>query len=111
MDESREIIDTLLLTGAMEICGVDQKTGEFLYQFTPKLKEVMPELYKEHLNHVNSEIMGLWEKGLVTMDLMSDSPVVRLTDKAFDENVISQLSKEDQYSLQEIKRILSIQEL
>lgn len=111
MDETREIIDTLLLTGAMQVCGVDEKTGEFLYQFTPKLKEVMPDLYKEHLNFVNAEIMALWEKGFVTIDLMSDTPVVRLTDKAFDKKEISKLSKEDQYSIQEITRILTSTEL
>lgn len=111
MDETREIIDTLLLTGAMEVSGVDEKTGEFLYQFTPKLKDVMPDLYKEHLNHVNSEIMRLWEKGFVTIDLMSDSPLVRLTDKAFDNKEVAKLSKEDRYSVEEIKRILSSTEL
>lgn len=111
MDESKQVIDDLLLSGAMQICGIDKNTGEFLYQFTPKLKDVMPDLYKEHLNHVNSEIMRLWEKGFVHMDLMLESPVVTLTDLAFDDKEISKLSKEDRWSIEEIKRILSTKEL
>jgi len=111
MDETRQIIEDLLLSGAMEICGVDKETGEFLYQFTPKLKNVMPDLYNEHLNNVNSEIMRLWEMGFVNVDLMSDTPLVTLTDKAFDSKEISQLSKEDRWSIEEIKRILLSKEL
>jgi len=106
MDKDREIIDNLLLSGAMQVCGIDETTGEFLYQFTPKLKDVMPELYREHLNNVNAEIMKLWEDGFVSMDLFADSPIVTLTEKAFDKEAISKLSQEDQWSLSEIKRVL-----
>lgn len=111
MDKEKEIIDHLLLSGAMQICGVDEKTGEFLYQFTPKLKEVMPDLYREHLNSVNSEVMNLWESGFVNVDLLSDSPLVTLTEKAFDKDEISKLSKQDQWSLSEVKRVLLSKEL
>lgn len=111
MDNEKEIIDNLLLSGAMQICGVDEKTGEFLYQFTPKLKEVMPDLYREHLNSVNSEVMNLWEAGFVNVDLLSDSPLVTLTEKAFDRDEISKLSKQDQWSLSEVKRVLLSKEL
>jgi hypothetical protein len=105
------IIDKLILEGAMEIAGVDSKTGEFLYVFTPKLKEVMPELYHEHMNHVNGELMRLWEKGFINIDFMSEAPIVTLAPKALDVNEISQLSKEDQWSVEEIKRLLKSKEL
>jgi hypothetical protein len=111
MDESKQVIDDLLISGAMQICGVDKNTGEFLYQFTPKLKEVMPDLYKEHLNHVNSEIMGLWEKGFVHMDLLAESPIVRLSELAFNDEEILKLSREDLWALEELKRILFTKEL
>lgn len=109
--KSQEIIDELILSGAMEVAGVDSKTGEFLYVFTPKLKDVMPELYDEHLNQVNSEIMRLWEMGFVNLDLMSSTPLVTLSDKAFDKKEILKLSKEDRWSIEEIKRILLSKEL
>jgi hypothetical protein len=112
MDErEQKIIDKLILNGAMQMAGVDCETGEILYQFTPKLKEVMPELYHEHLNHVNSEIMRLWEKGFVNIDLMADSPIVTLSDKAFDDNEIQSLSHQDKWAVQEVKRLLATGEL
>jgi len=110
-DRQQDIIDKLVLSGAMQFAGVDINTGEMLYQFTPKLKEVMPDLYNEHLNHVNKEIMGLWEKGFVNVDLMSENPIVTLTAKSLNEKDLKELSKEDRWAIDEIKRILSLGEL
>ncbi len=93
------------------MAGVDSETGEFLYQFTNKLKDISPELYNEHINHVNGELMRLWEKGFLDIDFMSDSPIVYLTEKAVDQSEIAKLSKEDRWSLEEIKRLLKSQEL
>ena len=110
-DSENKIIDDLILAGAMEVAGIDSKTGEFLYVFTPKLKEVSPALYDEHVNHVNGELMRLWEKGFINIDFMSENPIVTLTAKALDSSEISKLSKEDQWSVEEIKRLLSAKEL
>jgi uncharacterized PurR-regulated membrane protein YhhQ (DUF165 family) len=63
MSEEDNIIDELILTGALEIAGIDSTTGEFLYSVTPKLKDIMPELYQEHIDNVNKDIMALWEHG------------------------------------------------
>lgn len=106
MSEEDNIIDNLVLSGGLEVCGVDADSGELLYSFTPKLKDLNPELFKEHLNHVNQEIMRLWEKGYVNVDFMEDDPVVTLSDKAFNNKEISQLTKAEQWSLLEIKRLL-----
>lgn len=103
--EEQKIVDYLVLTGALEPAGISEK-GELLYNFTQKLKEVMPELYREHVNYINAELMGLWEKGFITMDLFDENPTINLTDKAFSEEEISNLSEQDQYSISEIKRIL-----
>lgn len=106
--EDEKIIDMLVLSGALQMAGINEKTGEILYQFTPKLKEVMPDLYKEHLNHVNSEIMRLWEKGFVNVDLMSDNPIVTLTEKALKQEEVDKLSSSDKWAIEEIRRILKI---
>lgn len=110
---SREnkIIDELILSGAMEIAGIDSNTGEFLYQFTPKLKEVNPELYREHINTVNAELMTLWEKGFINIDFIEDSPLVTLTEKSFDKNALSTLTKDQMWGLEEIKRLMLSKEL
>jgi len=104
MDQEQRIIQELLEKGALEFAGVSD-TGEILYNFTPMLKNVMPELYNEHLNHVNAELMNLWEKGYIEMNLFDQNPVVKLSPKAFSDDW-SMLSKEEQWSLKEIMRIL-----
>ena len=108
MSKEEDIIDRLILSGGLEAAGVDSESGELLYTFTPKINEIMPELYNEHLNDVNSEVMALWEEGYLDLDFMSDDPVITLSDKAFDELEIKKLSKKKQWSLDEIKRLLII---
>ena len=109
--QDKEIIDKLILEGAMEIAGIDSTSGEFLYVFTPKLKEVMPELYNEHINHVNGELMRLWEMGFLNIDFMAENPIVTLSAKALDDAELAKLSKEDRWGIEEIKRLLKSQEL
>jgi len=110
-DMNQELIDSLILSGGLQVAGIDSETGEFLYQFTPKLKEISPILYNEHVNHVNGELMRLWEKGFLDINLVDNNPIVRLTPKALDESELSRLSKEDRWGIEEIKRLLKIQEL
>lgn len=107
----QEFIDKLILSGALQVAGIDSETGDFLYQFTPRLKDISPELYNEHVNHVNGELMRLWEKGLLEINLADENPIVVLTNKAFDESELSKLSKEDRWGIEEIKRLLKNQEL
>lgn len=109
--DDQTAIDYLLLNGGLQVAGVDEKTGEFLYTFTPKIKDIMPELYHEHMNHVNGELMRLWEKGFINIDLMAENPIVTLAPKALNIEEVSKLSKEDQWSIEEIKRLLKSQEL
>jgi hypothetical protein len=104
-------MDELILAGALQVAGVDTETGDFLYQFTPKLKEISPVLYDEHVNHVNGELMRLWEKGLLDINIADQNPIVRLTEKAFDDSILSTLSKEDRWGIEEIKRLLKSKEL
>jgi hypothetical protein len=104
--EEGEIIEQLLLDNALEVVGIDKTNGEFLYAFTPKIKDVMPELYEDHLNYVNSEIMVLWEKGYLNLDFLADDPSVSLTDKAFIDKELKKLNSQELWSLEEIKRLL-----
>lgn len=102
-------IEDLILSGAVEVSGIDPETGEFLYNFTDKMKEVLPDLYNLHMNEVHNEIMYFWEKGFVELDdMMAKNPKVKLTDKAFDPEAIAELPKEKMMSLYEIKRILKV---
>lgn len=107
--ENKPSLEDLILAGAVEVAALDPNTGEFLYQFTPKLKEVLPQLWVAHLNHVHTEVMYFWEKGFVYIEEMtSENPVVRLTDLAFDPEAVAGLPEPAQESLKEIKRILKV---
>jgi hypothetical protein len=104
--EEQRIIDQLLLENALEVVGIDDSNGEFLYAFTNKIKDVMPDLYEDHLNFVNSEIMTLWEKGYLDINFLEENPAVRLAEKALDQEEVNKLSKQEIWSLEEIKRLL-----
>lgn len=106
MDPIDETIEALILSGAIEVVGIDNNTHQPLYAFNSSIKEIMPELYQEHLNEVNRDIMALWESGFVDIDLLNPDPLVTLTDKAFNDDEIEDLSRELQVSLLEIKRLL-----
>ena len=101
-----EIIDHLILEGGIEVAGVDPESGEMLYAFTPKVKEIMPELYHDHLNFVNDELMVLWEKGYVDINFLMDDPLISLTEKSYDQYEVDKLSKQERWSLQELKRVI-----
>lgn len=110
MDELEDMsIEALIMNGIIEIAAVDQETGEFLYTFTNKVKEKMPELYKAHMQSVHSEIMFFWEKGFVNLtEWDSPNPIVSLTEKSFDNESLLQLSVEKRQILEELKRILKV---
>jgi hypothetical protein len=99
-------IEALIITGAIEVVGIDPKTQQPLYKFNQSIQEIMPELYEEHINEINRDIMRLWENGFLEIDFMSDDPVVTLNNKAFNDEEIEKISRELQISLLEIKRLL-----
>jgi hypothetical protein len=100
-----EMIEKLILDGGLEVAGIDSENGSLLYSFTPKIKELMPELYNDHLNRVNAEILSLWERAYVDIDFLAKEPVVTLTDKSFDPAEMSKLRKQDVWAIEELKRL------
>lgn len=101
-----EMINKLILDGGLEVAAMDNDTGELLYSFTPKIKEIMPELYQEHMHNVNSQVMNLWEKGFINLDLFTADPIITLTLKALNKEEVKTLSKQERWSLFEIVRLL-----
>jgi hypothetical protein len=104
--EEDKIIDDLILNGGLEVAALDEDTGEMLYSFTPKIQELMPDLYDEHIRGVNSEVMNLWEKGFLNLDLFVKDPIITITAKALNKEEIQGLSKQERWSLFEIIRLL-----
>ena len=104
--EEDQIIERLILDGGLEAVAVDQESGELLYSFTPKIQKLMPQLYSEHLNEVNSNIMNLWEKGFINIDFFAEEPLITLTEKAVNQDSIKELSSDERWNLFEVIRLL-----
>jgi hypothetical protein len=101
-----ELIKNLILEGALEVAGVDSENGELLYSVTPKMQEIMPDMYKDHITQVNRDILNLWEKGYVSIDFLLPDPIVTISEKGLDKNEISKLTKPEIWALEEVKRLL-----
>lgn len=106
MDDVERTIEDLILQGALEVSGIDIDTGEPLYNFTDKMKDVNPRLHDENSKYFTAEVLSLWEHGFIKMDVTMKNPVVSLTPKSFDKHQISKLDKQHQYTLKEIIRII-----
>ena len=101
-----DLINNLILQGALEVAGIDSENGEFLYTVTPKMQEVMPDMYEDHLTQVNRDILNLWEKGYVNVDFLSANPMVTISKKGLDKDEVSKLTKPEIWALEEVKRLL-----
>lgn len=108
LEDRGDSIEDLILAGALEVSGIDMDTGEMLYNFTDKLKDINPELFEDMSDYISTETMALWVDGFLDIDVTEKNPMVRLTKKAFDESSVNKLSKEKQYTLREIIRIISL---
>lgn len=99
-------MEELILSGAVEVAGIDSESGEFLYSFTPKLRELMPALWTDRLDFIYEEIVNFEELGfLFVEDIDSKNPIISLTDKAFNEDEIAQLPKDKQQTIRELRRL------
>jgi hypothetical protein len=105
--EESDIFDRLVLSGAIEVIGVVPNNGEFLYNITPKMKDIFPEMYNEHLNKLDQDIKSLWQQGFLDINIFEDNPMVYLTQKSFNEEEIVLLNDEEILTLLEIKRIFN----
>jgi hypothetical protein len=109
MSDSGDKIEELILSGALEVSGIDIDSGEMLYNFTDKLKDINPDLFKDMSDYISTETMALWAEGFLDIDVTEKNPMVKLTPKAFDDAEVGKLPKEKQYTLKEIIRIISLQ--
>ena len=109
--KEQDSIDYLILNGGLEVVGLDSDSGEFLYAFTPKIKELMPDLYEEHIKDVNKNVLKLWEMGFLEIDFMKSDPIITIGKRALNKEEVLGLSKDDQWHLNEIKRLLKTREV
>jgi hypothetical protein len=99
-------IDFLILNGALEVIGLDEQ-GEFLYSFTDKVLNLIPELKEELSKTYVQEINTLWELGFLNMDISKHNPNVTLTNMAYNDKIVSELPPRLQTVLLTVKYILT----
>jgi hypothetical protein len=104
-----ELIDYLILNGAIEAAGIDSKTGEITFNFTSKLKEIFPPLYENFMHQFHEDVMILWADGFLQINVTEANPIVRLTDKALNKEAVEALSNDLRLQLQGIIDALRIQ--
>ena len=98
-DEMARVIDALVLKGLVEVVGIDPVTQEFLYQITGDLDKLIPDLRQEGEKMYLEMLDSLWIKGFISMDKTEENPIVHLTDLAFDEEKVNELSFEERTAL------------
>ena len=99
-------MEELILSGAVEVSGIDKDSGEFLYSFTEKLAEVMPELFASKVAFIQDQLMFFYEVGMVDIqNPLGPNPIFALTDLAFEQELIDRLPEEKRKALAEIKKI------
>jgi hypothetical protein len=52
--------------GAVELSGMDEH-GEFIFQITEKAKDIAPELWAAHQEHVDRSLIEMYEAGLINI--------------------------------------------
>lgn len=90
-EDIEKIIEDLILSGGLEVSGLDADTGEPLYQFTEKITEIDSPLADAMQELFHMHVMALWEKGFLDMNPTERNPMVRLTELSLDDNAINSL--------------------
>lgn len=84
MTDPKDIIYALILGGALEVSAVDSESGQLVYAITDKMAELAPEIYKEISDQTQKDVMSLWSRGFLVVDLLSDNPDISLTEMSLD---------------------------
>jgi hypothetical protein len=98
----KELIEHLIEIGALEFVYVDED-GESIYKFTKKAKELVPDIYNEHMKDFNNLIFSLWMKDII--DVIFDEngePLVGVNNNTHDLEKTQGLELEEKEALKEI---------
>ena len=104
MNEFEEVpgfMEFLLEHGLIEIYGVDPITEDITYTMTDKCREVMPELFEEHMKHINQIAFDLWEKGYIEMNFDEEgTPLVMLKPLDYEKDIFPLINYDEVNFLQ-----------
>jgi hypothetical protein len=100
-----KMMDKMIILGAVQIAGV-RKDGNFTYSLNGSVKDILPELYKVHLDNVHEQMMHFWELGyLEFVDMDRAAPQIKLTPMIFTMDSDDRLSDEDYEALLNLMQI------
>jgi hypothetical protein len=66
MDEDMKL-EYYIEIGAIELVGMDEN-GEIIYEITEAAEHLAPELWQSHIDYVDSQLLDLYEKGLLSVE-------------------------------------------
>ena len=79
--EDGEVLDYYIQIGAIEVAGISED-GEFIFGITDIAKDVAPDLWQAHQDHVDESMMQLYEMGLINITYDEDlNPLFELTEE------------------------------
>ena len=97
-----DIIEYLLSIGALEFCNVNED-GDSMYKFTNKAKELVPDLYREHMKDFNAIVFSLWSKNFVDVVFDEDGEaMISINEKCFEAENYKELDNEEFSALLDI---------
>jgi hypothetical protein len=99
----RPSIDELILKGILEVSSVDSETGEFLYNFTDRVYELLPTLLEDQIESLQDDILYFVDNGFLEM-IEDDETRVKLTPKAFSQEDIAELPPDKRRALASLKK-------
>lgn len=69
--EDGEMLDYYIQLGAIEVAGISED-GEFIFGITDIAKDVAPDLWEAHQNHVDESMLQLYDMGLINITYDED---------------------------------------
>lgn len=100
-----KMMDKMIMLGAVQVVGVNED-GQFRYSLNGTIEDIMPELYRVHIDEVHDTVMHFWELGYVEfMDMDRAAPKIKLTQKVLDKDAVDSLDEEDREALFNLMQI------
>lgn len=97
-----DLVEYLLSIGALEYI-FDDEDGEPVYRMTPEAKDIVPNLYEDHMKDFNAVVFSLWSKDMLDVVFDDDGePMIGISSNSLDEKKVKQLDKQEREVLQEI---------
>jgi hypothetical protein len=97
-----EMVQYLISIGALEHV-FDDEDGEPVYRLSPTAKELVPDLYEEHIKEFNTVVFSLWQKNLIDLVFDEDGePLIGVNENTTNDVMTKELDRQEKEAIQEI---------